>query len=99
MSNESERKQVDDAKTMAEHEAIILKYQKSGELDRDDAIKKYNIFNCTHPEYYATMMASATVSGSAAPIYTVPDRVVVGNLQAQLLYIIKKGVLEDKSNG
>lgn len=95
----AEKKLMDDVKTAAEHEAVILKFLKTGELDRDDAIKKYNSFNSAHPEYYIGMAASATVSGSAVPIDTAPNNVIVGNLQAQLLYLSGKNMLEGMRNG
>ena len=93
MNNESERKQVDDAKTAAEHESIILRYQ------RTDAIKKYKDFNDTHPDYYVSMTAVTTVSGSAGLINNAPDNVIVGNLQAQLVYLAGKKITEDRNNG
>lgn len=96
---DAERKKADDVKTAAEHEAIILKYQQTGILDRDDAIKKYNDFNTNHPEYYTSMTITAMVSGSAVPIDRTPDNVIVGNLQAQLTYLIGKKITEDKGNG
>ncbi len=99
MNNESERKQVDDARTAAEHEAIILRYQRTGELDRTDAIKKYKDFNDAHLDYYVSMTAVTTVSGSAGLIDNAPDNVIVGNLQAQLLFLTGKNVLEDRGNG
>ncbi len=91
-----ERVMIDDAKTAAEHEAIILKYHQTGILDRDDAIKKYNEFNTNHPEYYINMTVIASASGSAVSIDRVSDNVVIGNLQAQLDYLIGKKITEDK---
>lgn len=87
---DAEKKKIDEAKTTSEHEAIILKYQKTGVLDRDDAIKKYKDFNSAHPEYYASMTVAATASGSSVPIDNVSDNVIVGNLQAQLAYLTGK---------
>lgn len=99
MNNESERKQLDDAKTAAEHESIILRYQRTGELDRDDAIKKYKDFNDAHPDYYVSMTTIATVSSSAELIDNVPDNVIVGNLTAQLAYLAGKKITEGRNNG
>lgn len=99
MNNESERKQVDDAKTAAEHEAIILRYQRTGELDRADAIKKYRDFNGTHPDYYVSMTAMSSAAGTSAPIGSLPDNVIVDNLQAQLAYLAGKKITEDRNNG
>ena len=98
MDNNSIKKQIDDTKTAAEHEAIILKYQNTGYLDRVDAIQKYNNFNDSHPEYYISMTTAATVLGSAAQIDQVSNDVIVGNLKAQLLYITRKNMLGDKEN-
>ena len=99
MNNESERKQVDDAKTAAEHESIILRYQRTGELDRADAIKKYKDFNDAHPDYYVSMTAVTTISGSAELIDNAPDTVIAGNLQAQLVYLTGKKITEGRNNG
>ncbi len=96
---DAERKKIDGAKTAAEHESIILKYQQTGILDRDDAIKKYNDFNTNYPEYYINMMVTASASESAVPIDRMPNNVIVGNLQAQLLYLTGKKITEGRNNG
>lgn len=99
MNNESERKQVDDTKTAAEHESIILRYQRTGELDRADAIRRYKDFNDAHPDYYVSMATITTISGGAGLIDNAPDNVIVGNLQAQLVYLAGKKITEDRNNG
>ena len=51
--NVDERKIVelaDDAKTIVEYEAIILRFLRTGMLDREDAIAKCKKFYITHPE-------------------------------------------------
>ncbi len=94
-----ERKMIDDKKTAAEHEAIILKYLQTRKLDRDDAIKKYNDFNVAHKEYYENMLITVGFSGTAMPINTLPDNIIVSNLQAQLFYLTEKNVSEEINNG
>jgi len=99
MNNDSERKQADDAKTATEHEAIILRYQRTGKLDRTDAIKKYKDFNDAHPDYYVSMTAMYSAAGTSAPIGSLPDNVIVDNLKAQLVYLAGKKITEGKNNG
>lgn len=92
--NVNQRKSVDDLKTAAEHGAIIGRFQQTGCLDREDAIKKYNEFNVNHPEYYASMSVAATASGTATYIWDVSDRTIVENLQKQLLFLAGKKLSE-----
>ena len=54
-----------DATTALEHEAIILRFQQTGCLDREDAIKKYKEFNDDHPEYYMAMSVATKAAGTA----------------------------------
>ena len=55
MFNNQISKQMDDEKTITEHEAIIIHYFNTGNLNRKDAIDKYQKFNESHPEYYYTI--------------------------------------------
>lgn len=93
----SAKKTKDDATTALEHEAIILRFQQTGFLDREDAIKKYNEFNDNHPEYYMAMKAVAFQRGTAVKIddKDVRGEVIIGNLNQQLLYITGKNMLEE----
>ena len=68
-------------------------------MDRADAIKKYKDFNDAHPDYYVSMAAVTTISGSAGLIDNAPDNVIVGNLQAQLVYLTGKKITEGRNNG
>lgn len=88
------KENIDDLKTAAEHEAIILRFQQTGYLDRDDAIKKYKEFNDNHPEYYMAMSVATQAAGTAAYIGDVPDEVIVKNLKDQLLYLAGKKLSE-----
>lgn len=99
MNNDSIKNQTDDAKTAAEHEFIILKYQKTRYLDREDAIKKYKDFNTNHPEYYLPMRTNTISKGTAVLIDEVSNDTIVDNLNQQLRYLISKNLLEDMKNG
>ncbi len=88
------KKTKDDAITIAEHSAILLHYKQTGHLERSDAIKKYKEFNDNHPEYYLAMKAVATQNGTAVQI-DIPDEVIIGNLNQQLLYLTGKNLLEE----
>lgn len=89
----------DDAKTMAEHQRIITTYQTTGQLDRDDAIKKYKDFNNSHPEYIAAVNLQGTVFHNVAPMDTLSDWDIVMNLNRQLMYLGGKNLLEGLQNG
>ena len=86
----------DDATTIAEYMAIIMRYMQTGWLDRDDAIKKYNDFNNDHPDYYISLRAATISAGTAAKIDEVSADVIVGNLNQQLLYLTGKNLLEEQ---
>ncbi len=91
------KKTKDDAITIAEHSAILLHYKQTGHLERSDAIKKYKEFNDNHPEYYLAMKTVATQNGTAVQIddKDIPDEVIIGNLNQQLLYLTGKNLLEE----
>ncbi len=90
------KKTKDDVTTIAEHTAILRHYKQTGYLERRDAIKKYKEFNDNHPEYYLAMKAVATQNGTAVQIdEDIPDEVIVGNLNQQLLYLTGKNLLEE----
>ena len=58
----------DDAKTMVVHQRIITTYQATGQLDRDDAIKKYKDFNNSHPEYIRDVNIQVAVCQNILPV-------------------------------
>lgn len=91
------KKTKDDATTIEEHTAILLRYRQTGYLDRSDAIKKYREFNDDHPEYYAPMKTAATLAGTAVRIDNedITLEVIAGNLNQQLLYLTGKNLLEE----
>ena len=62
-------------------------------------LKKYKDFNDAHPDYYVSMTAVTTISGSAELIDNAPDNVIAGNLQAQLVYLTGKKITEGRNNG
>jgi len=86
----------DEVITATEHTAIILRYSETGQLDRDDAIKKYKDFNAHYPEYYLQMTALAERMGTSAKVDDegTSDGVIVGNLNQQLLYLTGKNLLK-----
>lgn len=89
------KKEKDDVKTATEHAEIILRYQQTGYLDRDDAIKKYKEFNNDHPDYYGPMRVATVSAGTAVYIEDerIPDSVIVGNLNQQFLWLTEKNLL------
>ena len=58
----------DDAKTIAEHSSLILTYRQTGNLNREDAIRKYKEFNTKHPEYCAGIEASRMTGAHVIPV-------------------------------
>jgi len=84
----------DDAKTIMEYEAIILRFLRTGMLDREDAIAKCKKFYITHPEYVAWMNAQNIVCDHLKPWEELTDGEVVGNMNRQLIYIGGKNMLE-----
>ena len=84
----------DDAKTIVEYEAIILRFLRTGMLDREDAIAKCKKFYITHPEYVAWMNAQNMVCDNLKPWEELTDGEVVGNMNRQLIYIGGKNMLE-----
>lgn len=98
MDNYNNINQVNEQKTAAEHEFIILRYLQTGQLDRDDAIKKFIDFNSSHPDYCKTVNAAAAVSGNLCPIGNLPNGVIVENLNTQLFYLTGKNLLNNNSH-
>ena len=92
-------KMFDDAKTMVEHQNIIITYYKTGRLDRADAIKKYKDFNNSHPEYKASVNIQGAIFHNVVPMENLSDFDVVRNLQLQLLHLGEKNLLEGMNNG
>lgn len=84
----------DDAKTIVEYEAIILRFLRTGMLDREDAIAKCKKFYITHPEYVAWMNAQNIVCDNLKPWEELTDGEVVENMNRQLIYIGGKNMLE-----
>lgn len=91
----------DDATTATEHAAIILRYVQTGWLDRDDAVKKYKKFNDDHKDYWLAMTATTALAGTAADIEDerIPDSVIIGNLNQQLLFLTGENLLKDYPKG
>ena len=77
----------DESKTIAEHSAIISKYQATGFLDRQDAIKKYRNFNAKYQDFYVRYEAINVASNSSISIQDASDNVIVDNLRVQLAWL------------
>ena len=78
---------IDNQKTIAEHTAIILTYQNTGILDKENAIKKYKDFNLMHQDYYAAMKIETCLTNTSINIEDAPSNVIINNLSAQLLWL------------
>ncbi len=78
---------IDNKKTIAEHTAIILTYQNTGFLDKENAIKKYKDFNLMHQDYYAAMKIETCLTNTNINIEDAPSNVIINNLSAQLLWL------------
>lgn len=83
----------DESKTLTEHSAIINKYQATGFLDRNNAIKKYLAFNAKYSEFYIQHESIAVASNSNISIKNAPDDIIVGNLKAQFDWLATKSVI------
>lgn len=97
MNNYNNINQINEQKTAAEHEFIILHYLQTGQLDRNDAINKYINFNSSHPDYCKAVNAVIVVSGNSCPIGNLPNGAIVDNLNAQLFYLTGKNLLHNNS--
>lgn len=83
-------KNIDEEQTVYEHSKIIDNYKKSGQIDRDDAIKKYNDFNRKHPDYYLTLNFVTSISNTKINIIETDNNTLIENLKAQLLWLLRK---------
>ena len=92
-------KMFDDAKTMAEHQNIIITYYKTGRLDRADTIKKYKDFNYSHPEYNTAVNIEGAIFKNASSIETLSNSDIVFNLDKQYRYLTGKSLHEVLQNG
>ena len=80
----------DESKTIAEHSVIINKYQATGFLNRQDAIKKYQNFNAKYQDFYVRYEAINVASNSSISIQDASDNVIVDNLRVQLAWLTGK---------
>jgi len=90
---------VDNAKTLAEHQKIINTYITTHSLNREEAIKKFNEFNLNHPDYYVTMSTASMAAGVFTPIRNVSDDVIVDNLKMQVAYLLGDSVFGGNNHG
>lgn len=83
-------KNINEKQTVYEHSKIINNYKKSGQIDRDDAIKKYNDFNRKHPDYYSNLNFVTSISNTKINITETDNNTLIANLEAQLLWLLGK---------
>ena len=81
-------KDIDKDKIISEHHSIIQNYNKTGFLDRENAINKYIDFNRKYPEYNSKKEIVATVTNSSIKIDFATNDVIVDNLKAQLSWLV-----------
>ncbi len=83
-------KNIDEKQTVYEHSKIINNYKELGQIDRDDAIKKYNYFNRKHPDYYSNLNFVTSISNTKINITETDNNTLVANLESQLLWLLGK---------
>ena len=88
---------IDKTKSIAEHIAIILKYQQTGLFDRAKALEVYKSFNLTHEDYNIFMNETAAATNSLILIGSATDEIIVENLKRQALWAVGADYL--KNNG
>lgn len=84
----------DDAKTIVEYEAIILRFLETGKLDRADAIAKCKKFTFVHLGYAAWVETQGVVCNNLKPWEDLTDSEIVNNVNRQLVYIGGKNMFE-----
>ena len=99
MNNNDVIKYADDAVTIAEHEAIILKYINTGILDRDNAIKKYIEFEVKNPSYSSDIEKKRINGENIIPLENMSNDDIIINLNNQLKHLCGKNLLEGLING
>ena len=92
---EQKRSHPDDAKTAAEHSAIILHFLQTGELNRDDAQLKFAKFNMNYPEYFAAIQAKNELLHNMVPWEQLSDWDMIRNLNSQFVYLGCNSLLQD----
>lgn len=92
-------KVADGVKTLVEHEAIILHYRKTGQLDREHALQVYQEFSAKNPGYIAAVQTRAALFHDSIDLAMASDDVIVGNLNQQIIYFGGKNLLEGLCNG
>ena len=81
-------KNVEKAKSIAEHISLIREYQQSGLLDRTKALEIYKKFNFEHEDYCTLMNATAAATNSSIQIDSASDQILVDNLKRQALWAV-----------
>ena len=83
-------KNIDKDQTVYEHSKIINNYKKLGQIDRGEAIKKYNDLNRKHPDYYSNLNFITSISNTKINITETDNNTLIANLEAQLLWLLGK---------
>lgn len=81
-------KDIDKDKIIIEHHSIIQNYNKTGFLDRENAINKYIDFNRKYTEYNSKKEIVAAVTNSSIKIDFATNDVIIDNLKAQLSWLV-----------
>lgn len=88
-------------KDIVERENIVYRFQKTGFLDRNNAINKITALQITDIELAVATKAKQAESGSVN-LYQVDDNLIITNIQFQIDFLkakLTKLKLEDKENG
>lgn len=80
-------KDIDKEKIIEEHSSIICNYNKTGFLDRENAIEKYIAFNKKYYEYYSKKEVIITATNTSIKINDATNDVIIDNLKSQLLWL------------
>ena len=83
------------AKIIKEHSDIIVKYYKTGEFDRSDALRKFKTFNIENADYCATSNAIFAARNVLTSIDTCTNNDIVENLKLQLVWLAGKEFVDE----
>lgn len=75
----------DFVKTLSEHCKIIVKYDKTGKLDKADAAEKFCDFNAKHPAFHLVNISMS--GGNLVNAYQAQDAILVNNLRNQVRWL------------
>ena len=79
--------EIDKSKTIEEHSNIICTYYKFGTIDREDAIRKFRLFNEKHSDYCAASTTVFRANNSLDSIKNCSNEAIIENLKLQLAFL------------